>query len=114
MRISDWSSDVCSSDLGAGGVGPLLRLGDAAGGDELHRLGDLLGGLHRLDASAQLSFLAAGHGASALVLVGRQRGAGARKGVVQGKRVSVRVASGGGRIHDKKNQKKQTEVPTVN
>src|SRR3546814_2541932 len=24
MRISDWSSDVCSSDLGAGDQGPLL------------------------------------------------------------------------------------------
>src|SRR3546814_13786166 len=47
MRISDWSSDVCSSDLEAGdfggfqfgplGGGQMQRLGDAAGAE---RLGD--------------------------------------------------------------------------
>src|SRR5690606_35889892 len=48
--------------VGAGGRGPGLGLGDAAGGDELHRLADLLRGLDRPEAPAQLAFLAAGHG----------------------------------------------------
>src|SRR3546814_14307244 len=33
MRISDWSSDVCSSDL------PYLRVRDGEGGAEFYRLG---------------------------------------------------------------------------
>src|SRR3546814_9499327 len=37
MRISDWSSDVCSSDLGAGGQG-LLLLDPGCGGGGLHAL----------------------------------------------------------------------------
>src|SRR3546814_3652472 len=33
MRISDWSSDVCSSDLVENLAAPAHRLGDAAGAD---------------------------------------------------------------------------------
>src|SRR3546814_7005249 len=44
MRISDWSSDVCSSDLGAGqetqGIGAAGRLGDAEGLQAQLTLGD--------------------------------------------------------------------------
>src|SRR3546814_4187509 len=59
MRISDWSSDVCSSDLGegdrpdlrAGGAGADRRAGRAAGGvavaDMDHRIPEL-----RLDGAA--------------------------------------------------------------
>src|SRR3546814_2252155 len=31
MRISDWSSDVCSSDLRAGGVRRMVRVGERQG-----------------------------------------------------------------------------------
>src|SRR3546814_13571235 len=44
MRISDWSSDVCSSDLGAGqetqGIGAAGRPGDAEGLESQLTLGD--------------------------------------------------------------------------
>src|SRR3546814_11791840 len=52
MRISDWSSDVCSSDLGfeelaglALGIEPavLVGLGAGEGGDALHEVVDALG-----------------------------------------------------------------------
>jgi hypothetical protein len=48
--------------VGPGGGHALLGLGDAAGGDELHGLGDLHGRLHRADPPAQRPFLTAGHG----------------------------------------------------
>src|SRR3546814_13029121 len=43
MRISDWSSDVCSSDLRRGGVAGLARYtgGDRAAGRERFELGHL-------------------------------------------------------------------------
>src|SRR3546814_20946813 len=51
MRISDWSSDVCSSDLGAepldvdpgGGHGEALALGDP----DIDRSGDCIGPVRR-------------------------------------------------------------------
>src|SRR3546814_18147290 len=74
MRISDWSSDVCSSDLADGGRQPrgeqprtgAQRAADAAGPDHFGR------------------------------------GARDRKSVVAGKSVSVRVDLGGRRILKKK------------
>src|SRR3546814_1741665 len=51
MRISDWSSDVCSSDLTAAGEGDALlhdvggQLGRRLVEGDLHRIGD---GGHRL------------------------------------------------------------------
>src|SRR3546814_18528645 len=59
MRISDWSSDVCSSDLFAQSVG----LGEAAKGamlgrGEPHRLG---AGAHRA-APGEMLFAIAGNG----------------------------------------------------
>src|SRR3546814_20567528 len=88
MRISDWSSDVCSSDL-PGGDDPLrhgLRQGvprrtaDARGADLPHRPGEPAthSELHRRE--------------------------GDRKRVASGTRVSVRVDLGGRRILKKKNQ----------
>src|SRR3546814_17587065 len=101
MRISDWSSDVCSSDL----RGPLDVVGGGGGAD----LGADL--LHQLLAQL-LALLFAGHqghvGVDALALdVVREtdhRGLGDRKSVVEGRRVSVRVDLGGRRlIKQKKN-----------
>ena len=43
---------VIASAYGVDCGDPLLRLDDARGGDELHRLGDLLGRVHRPDAPA--------------------------------------------------------------
>src|SRR3546814_11202804 len=89
MRISDWSSDVCSSDLNAEGraVGMLCNQG-------LH-LGD--GHAARLRHSRHL----------ALGIVRRNlrieaAARGDRKSVVLGKSVSVRVGIGGRLISKKK------------
>src|SRR3546814_20292737 len=93
MRISDWSSDVCSSDL-------LQRAGDRE--DLLVEHGDFLdrhslalqpaqegfGDCHQVDAAAQQLLQD-------------------RKSVVEGKSVSVRVDLGGRRIIKKKKKKKK-------
>ena len=47
--------------IGPGGVGPVLGLNHPSGGDQLHRAGDLLGGLHRRNPSAQRALLTSGH-----------------------------------------------------
>src|SRR3546814_11740014 len=117
MRISDWSSDVCSSDL-VGGAGEIDR----------HRGSwrrDLPPG-YKLRASARALLVrraarwsmrvhhppdrrppcpaterwrtAAGHGRAARMA----RASKDRKSVVEGKSVSVRVVLGGGRIIKKK------------
>src|SRR3546814_16307529 len=87
MRISDWSSDVCSSDLVGGGQidaraadVPLLRSDGRPHHDRWtgHRTGD--------------------------TGVVARRG-GDRKSVVEGKSVSVRVDLGGRRIIKKKNRR---------
>src|SRR3546814_15123185 len=98
MRISDWSSDVCSSDLvelqegrrqarrqrdDAAGLGDAQ--GDAHGGDEEN--GDDDGARHA-------PLLQRPHEDEAE--------AGERKSVVSGKRVSVRVELGGSRTIKKK------------
>src|SRR3546814_5633164 len=59
MRISDWSSDVCSSDLFDGRNNPAGRPGEARSG-----------GLERLDACGQAALVAGG-----LVLVDQAAGA---------------------------------------
>src|SRR3546814_12910038 len=104
MRISDWSSDVCSSDLfGVGEVAALAApaLGDqAAGAVDARRV--KLHELHVLQRQAGAQH----HG---VAVAGLRVGAGAgevdapdRKSVVSGKSVSVRVGIGGGRIIKKK------------
>src|SRR3546814_18663916 len=104
MRISDWSSDVCSSDLVAGfDVGGNLRV-DLVGAQERpvhdrHHAGG--GAVHRA-AGVQLLEVAGGEPRR---LGERARGGGDRKSVVSGKSVSVRVDLGGSRIIKKKNNK---------
>src|SRR3546814_17446154 len=128
MRISDWSSDVCSSDLlrEADGVSPLPphRLaggGAGAGGDRVRRVRAPVERRPQLPGLADLL-------RSRRVADRRQRsrrprrqrdppGGGAqglartaashedRKSVVSGKRVSVRVDLGGSRINKKQKKK---------
>src|SRR3546814_10215829 len=86
MRISDWSSDVCSSDLLP------WRRGLVTGA----------GTHHGLDRQVVL----VGELEIALV-VGRNRD---RKSVVSGKSVSVRVDLGGRRIIKKKSKKRNEYV----
>src|SRR3546814_6697016 len=75
MRISDWSSDVCSSDLIGGGVAEPhgLRLdGDAALALQLHRVEHLLLHLAVAEAAAELD-QAVGQGGLAMVDVSDDR-----------------------------------------
>src|SRR3546814_14010207 len=93
MRISDWSSDVCSSDL-AGGAAPRLPGGTDDGGP--HAAGGT--GTPHLDRRREtLSARSLSWGRAA------ERAAGPdRKSVVKGKSVSGRVDLGGRRILKKK------------
>src|SRR3546814_16057943 len=113
MRISDWSSDVCSSDVAGDGWpylrAPAARLGacggqsfDGAGGG----IGAGLGGRPRRGACRQQPFLGDGRGHLADVHR-RSAGGGAqdRKSVVSGKSGSVSVDLGGRRIIKKQTTK---------
>src|SRR3546814_11545812 len=99
MRISDWSSDVCSSDLVddgllelGGGEGQAPHPADRAGVDQV--LGpELVGELAEVELGHHDPRIAAEHLAD-------------RKSVVQGKSVSVRVDLGGRRIITKKKKQK--------
>src|SRR3546814_15840338 len=94
MRISDWSSDVCSSDLAA-------RRLDSVGNDETG--GDRRSGSRlwlsvvdeRRRQLCRAGHLRAGH-------FHRSEAQADRKSVVEGKSVSVRVDLGGRRIIKKK------------
>src|SRR3546814_18742977 len=107
MRISDWSSDVCSSDLHQ------QHEQEA----EIGRADRDLAQAQRVDQQrvqrAQQDHAA---GADQQQVVGQQqgfaRGRGDRKSVVEGKSVSVRVDLGGRRTLKKKNKKKQKEQST--
>src|SRR3546814_17269238 len=113
MRISDWSSDVCSSDL----VQRVLAAEDhrrALEQAELVLARQLAEGDDRArerngaDKSADEQFQAIAHGQRC---AGRRDAEGVRFGertsVVKGKSVSVRLDRGGRRIIKKK-KKKQT------
>src|SRR3546814_20806555 len=88
MRISDWSSDVCSSDL-AGHWQPVgfRRRGPAACHAEI--------GLQAVDRADM-------HMRRTRRQAGGRGERGARKSVVHGKSVAVRVDLGGSRIITKK------------
>src|SRR3546814_19898325 len=122
MRISDWSSDVCSSDLG------LLNLGGESSCEQMQRLVERqladvrlrLGELRQLECDlaqmrVQCSHVPAGERCPTLDLL-EHAGAGVASGessrsvegysarrqsdstrVVEGKRVSVRKDAGGSR-----------------
>src|SRR3546814_13770635 len=89
MRISDWSSDVCSSDLLAGGGQRQDDRYRPFVGDQVERAAD--------------------HAGTNPPAIGRQVVAEInrdRKSVVEGTSVSVRVDLGGRRIIKKKKTKK--------
>src|SRR3546814_16280318 len=94
MRISDWSSDVCSSDLAAW-VGEAVRRRGPGGVD------------HLCDPYAPDRPAAPSAGRRGPALGQPARGASGvdRKSVVSGKSVSVRVDIGGGRIIKKKQKR---------
>src|SRR3546814_17955456 len=98
MRISDWSSDVCSSDLPAAQHDRLDPPGIGDAGQRVAVQQHQVGTVPRRDAA----------GAVAQPVAGRRRrrlqALLDRKSVVAGKRVSVRVDLGGRRIIQKKNQ----------
>src|SRR3546814_17299278 len=105
MRISDWSSDVCSSDLIAGveqdQVGGIV---DARGrrqgrgpGQATVTAGEI--GQHTI-GDTEVREVEAGH----------CLGEGDRKSVVSGKSVSVRVDLGGRRIIKKTNKQWTTDI----
>src|SRR3546814_15169929 len=100
MRMSDWSSDVCSSDL---------RLG--------HRVREV-GQLVHIHLSPFPSRSGEGRGHvsySAAMAVGSESGSliesRDRKSVVKGKRVSVRVDHGGRRIVKKIKRRLMMQTP---
>src|SRR3546814_19056660 len=94
MRISDWSSDVCSSDLGKREA--ILEIWDRQAAD--NRI--------NVRMNAEVKSIAGARGDFTVTL-----GDGSvmkaekdRKSVVEGKSVSVRVDLGGRRIIKKKNK----------
>src|SRR3546814_10994140 len=114
MRISDWSSDVCSSDL-AGLLGKAVDHAEAEAGAVVLALGGEEGleslvedvgrnpgavvGDRQHDVVARHDVEVQGGIVGIELLVHRLDD---RKSVVQGKSVSVRVDLGGGRLINKK------------
>src|SRR3546814_20382836 len=110
MRISDWSSDVCSSDLVIceSTYGDRIReevsieerrtLLEAEISGALVRGGNLVIPVFALERTQELLLDIAS-------LINAGRLPQDRKSVVQGKRVSVRVDPGGGRINKKQEQR---------
>src|SRR3546814_12292880 len=132
MRISDWSSDVCSSDLRSGscrlalaggqsrdlqeiGEHRVAVLGRDAFGMELDAVDRQLGVAethHRAVVARRVDHEPLGNVDHLEAVVARRlNGRGEprvdRKGVVSGKRVSVRVDLGGRRYIQKKKKKKK-------
>src|SRR3546814_20715156 len=100
MRISDWSSDVCSSDLSnKNGFARRFRRGNEGSVGRYHARSH---GAVALLLSDRRAFHAIARG-SASGLRGTRAD---RKSVVEGKSVSVRVDLGGRRIIKKKQQTK--------
>src|SRR3546814_4993033 len=102
MRISDWSSDVCSSDLIAvigEALVQRLRLADV---NSLRRRQGIVGRRHHALATADLSIQM--HQVGLLRVDGIERSEERR----EGKSVSVRVNLGGRRIINKKKQKDES------
>src|SRR3546814_13080235 len=102
MRISDWSSDVCSSDL----VEVLHIGGDAV--EQPVEAARPMPGTGRGADLRQPAFTPGALAEQGVALEGEARGD--RKSVVEGKSVSVRVDLGGRSIITKKNIKNIIET----
>src|SRR3546814_14163729 len=114
MRISDWSSDVCSSDLLRPGLGPhglehrairLNRILSVAGHD--HDFATKPSGTARKLRSRCGNGISMPASRNAASIAKRRSLLTDRKSVVEGKRVSVRVSLGGRRTIKKKKQNRQ-------
>src|SRR3546814_6873668 len=94
MRISDWSSDVCSSDLGQTAqpreAGQLGQVGRRIYGNT-ESMGVCHGSSPRESGDRDVAAAGAASG------IGSSSGNGDRKSVVQGKRGAVRLDPGGRR-----------------
>src|SRR3546814_12760524 len=98
MRISDWSSDVCSSDLGDGDVTNIVhRL--------CHRQADRNGALYQCAGCCRVTRAAIGPEHQCWP----NSRAGDRKSGGEGQSVSVRVDPGGSRNIKKKTVQEFTE-----
>src|SRR3546814_13221238 len=108
MRISDWSSDVCSSDLVVDrdqfqpAVGAFEDFADFLG-DEGHEVDDLFRGSSELGAQPLVLHTDAHRTGVAMALAHHED----RKSVVSGKSVSVRVDLVGRRIIKKKKKRQK-------
>src|SRR3546814_17512491 len=114
MRISDWSSDVCSSDLSAGGPSPIDP--STAGAymqyhnGEHHRQRQRSSSGGSTTSVGSVATTTPGPGGRPPLVHQRKRsdgraGTGDRKRAGVGKRVEVRVERGGSG-HNKKKKKK--------
>src|SRR3546814_18403398 len=109
MRISDWSSDVCSSDLPDDGRAPQLAgaidAGVAVGVDD-HEVA----GTDQRGDRAQVRLVAGGEAGRLAFAVRLAQGLD-RKSVGEGKSVSVRVDLGGRRFIKKNNHTQAECIP---
>src|SRR3546814_20203284 len=105
MRISDWSSDVCSSDLQGLLRHPSLEAIDQARNRRRLVTGGLIRGnkLESFGHCVIIPVLTQGAHKKPLRPPSYPTEQADRKSVVSGKSVSVRVALVGRRIHQKKN-----------
>src|SRR3546814_14692002 len=106
MRISDWSSDVCSSDLPCFSISRLRSIGRPGAGVFAVGAADARGAAAK---SSALADTAAGLPGTAYR--GANAAVGDRQSVAEGKRVSVRVGLGGSR-NSKKKKKPPSEHQT--
>src|SRR3546814_20081595 len=114
MRISDWSSDVCSSDLTLTPVEVIGHLYEAFGRGDLDAL---LAYVHpdvewcQTEAGARHPVIdqgrGVGHDAVRVYFADRKR-------VVKGKSVSLRVDLGGRRLIQKQNTSQIQNLNTIN
>src|SRR3546814_11604433 len=113
MRISDWSSDVCSSDLIAAGRVTRAEQHADETDDLLQRARRIQQRPQRADDDDAVNEVRARHQRR---VQDRRHAAddleAERKSVVEGKRVSVRVDLGARRIIKKKNKKKEDNKDT--
>src|SRR3546814_14831629 len=109
MRISDWSSDVCSSDLNAVYIIPAA--GSAAGSAARPAALRRAAARAAAAASAGWSTVAA---AAAVQVRARRAASPDRKSGVEGKGVEVGVILGCSRIHKKKKKKQEDQSMSYN